>query len=107
LHTRSLRRVGFGVLSPSDAGVELGQVEQSALVCGVGVHVSNLPAGPDAAAGGGARGNVREYPRRMKSRHNDDPTPIPEDEDPDNEEFTDGHFDIQQEANIDNLMKGS
>jgi hypothetical protein len=43
----------------------------------------------------------------MTSRQNDDATPIPEDADPDEEEFTDGRFDIQQEANIDNLMKGS
>lgn len=43
----------------------------------------------------------------MMSRRNDDPTPIPEDEDPEDEQFTDGRLEVQLEADLDNLSKGS
>jgi hypothetical protein len=40
------------VVCLSDAGVELGDLDEAALVCGAGVHVTNLPWGIDAATGG-------------------------------------------------------
>ena len=36
----------------ADAGVELGDLDEAALVCGAGVHVTNLPWGIDGASGG-------------------------------------------------------
>ena len=43
----------------------------------------------------------------MMSRRNDDQTPIPEDVDPEDEQRTDGLREIELEADLDNLMKGS
>ena len=48
LHARRLRRVPAGVIGLADAGVELGDLDEAALVCGAGIHASNLP-GPSTA----------------------------------------------------------
>ncbi|MFG6401487.1 MULTISPECIES: hypothetical protein [unclassified Microbacterium] len=41
------------------------------------------------------------------TRYNDDPAPVSEDEDPNDDEATDGLAPIELEADLDNLMKGS
>ena len=43
LHARRLRRVATRVVRLADAGVELGDLDEKELVCGAGVHESNLP----------------------------------------------------------------
>ena len=43
LDATGLRRVLAGVLGLADPGVELGDLDEAALVCGAGFHVSNLP----------------------------------------------------------------
>ena len=43
LHAGRLRRVPASVIRLADAGVELGDLDEEELVCGAGVHESNLP----------------------------------------------------------------
>ena len=43
LHPRRLRRVPAGVIRLADAGIELGDLDEEALICGAGIHESNLP----------------------------------------------------------------
>ena len=52
LHATGLRRVLAGVVGLADPGVELGDLDEAALVCGAGFHASNLPRAIDAVNGG-------------------------------------------------------